>query len=468
MDPLSWTLVAAIGVIVFVAAVLYFSAHSGAGALTVISISCLPLFFDPTTRSLTLLNIFQEDTSSVANGAIHLSAPLVVLVASGRLLGLLREGRSLWIPGRGAVLGLSLLYTFSIAIGLTAGAGLVGLAFYVQTMLPLIVFLSVLRPMTLSSVSRVIVASSAVTLAVVLAVAVLGAGGVRGGGDYGSLDSLVAVIPQFRSYFSIVPAVGIAFAIAGWNQHRKLSMLFLLLCAMAVPTMWSRTGLAMMGVSLGVAFLARPGAMTKATRTLLGGLLGLGAVLYAVFSVGTGLIGERDASGSTLAASGESRSALALEAVGRVLSSPLVGDSFVPYSDVLAGGTRVELARLFPAHNQYLDVSLRGGVLALVLILVLLVGSGVRSWRLSRTEPGDSDSARFHAGLLAIICSVSLGNLTHLFLVQPWSGVLVFALMGIGAASSSMTAGSGLGVRRGRRKAKWPARARAAAPADIP
>lgn len=140
------------------------------------------------------------------------------------------------------------------------------------------------------------------------------------------------------------------------------------------------------------------------------GVLGGGVAGFLVLrAILGGVIGERTETGSTFDASESVRAGLAEQALARIGERPFFGDAFVPFSKILAGGEQAEFARPFPAHNQYLDIALRGGVLAAVVMVMLLVMFARRSWRLARRSP-DPNVAAFHAGLLGIIAAAAAGT----------------------------------------------------------
>jgi O-antigen ligase len=113
----------------------------------------------------------------------------------------------------------------------------------------------------------------------------------------------------------------------------------------------------------------------------------------------------------------------------RLVHSPIFGDSFRPL-DLGPDGGELSNMILFRAHNQYLDIALRGGVPAALLAVTLLIAFSVRAWRIAR-QSSDRDVAGYHAALLGITAAICLGNFAHLFMVQPWTGGLFFALLGI-------------------------------------
>jgi hypothetical protein len=420
-------------------------------AVVMLALITLPVFYDLGSGDLTLIRFFQPTPLAVQDSEAGIQVA-VVLVGGLAVIGFVNRGlagrAAPPLVGRGIMLWLLLLYTGSILAGLMSGAGVLGMLYYGQTILPLFAWYASatgqIRPRT---ASLVVVGATAVMLLGVVGIALRSAGGIQG--SYGVVGALVWAIPQFRSYFPFIVMCGLAFAVAGWELHRKLSLSVIILAGLSLPLMWSRSGLVIMVAAFCVAFFARPGGSGHATRFLLGSV-GVGVLgVYAWDRISSGVLAARAEVGSTAEASGESRLALASQAFDRLVHSPVFGDMFVPYSSTLAGGVQADFARLFQAHNQYLDAGLRGGVGALILTVALLVVFGRRAWRLRRSP--DPAVACFHASLLAIVVATALGNMTHLFMVQPWSGGLLFALLGVSSICADQTEPDAAAVRTARR-----------------
>ena len=413
-------------------ALLAVAAYQRVAAVAMLAAITLPLFLSAST-GLTLLQPgggrFSEE-----EGGLSVQISLVLI---GVLAGLAWVCRTATkrppVPlfGRGLVAGLLLLYTLSIWVGFTKGAGLLGFAFYAQTIIPLLAwYAAAANRITPRAASLTVVGCTLAALLYVIAVGV-GSGGLTG--SYAVVETLVRTIPQYRNLFPFIVVCGLALAITGWNQHRKTSIGLFAAAVLTLPMTWSRTGVAMMAIAVSVAFFARPGRASTTTRMLLGILGGILLGTYALRTVLSGVLGERQSVGTTLEASGETRAGLATEALDRIAGNPLLGDTFVPETSVLVSAR--DSAHLFPAHNQYLDIALRGGVLALVLTVVLLFVFARRAWRLRRSP--DPQVAAFHAALLAIIAAVASGSFAQLYLIQPWTGGLFFALLGVSSACMS-------------------------------
>lgn len=428
MDLLGTVLLASIAACVVALSVTWVWLRPKPAALILLGVAILPLFFDPSRRSLTLLQARTVgDVDDAANGALHVGVVVVVSLFAVQLLR--HAGLPQKLFGKGLFLILGAWLTGALVVGTLAGsAGVLGGLFYAQTLLPILAWYAVASCGSFdpARVSDVVLGATLVTLLFVLGVAFT-SGGLSGG--YEVVDALVSVIPQYRSYYSLIPAVGLAYGVVSLDRRPVLSLCVVAAVLLSLPLMWSRAGLLMVVVAGLVAFVAkqgRPGVV--AARLMLAVVLvaGTGGLMLRIML--GGVLAARAGAGSTVEASGDSRLRLAHMALGRIWDNPIFGDAFTPYSNRLAGGTVVDLERLFPAHNQYLDLALRAGVPAMLLCTAVLVAFARRSFRIAR---GEDDSAPFHAALLGVIVAVMLGNLTHLWLVQTWSGVLFFALLGV-------------------------------------
>jgi hypothetical protein len=411
-------------------------------------VSALPLFFDAKRGTLTL-TYFRSSGSTVVNTgqAIHLGFVVVALCFVATVLRRMKSEKAEPFAQR-VVLALSACFTISMVAGQLSGAGVLGALFYAQTIIPLLAFyVAAHSGISPQQTARLITAAVLATLAFLIGLATL-VGASRG--SLALVNRLVVVIPQYRNYFPFLVTCALAFAIARWSADKVLNSICILAVIAFLPLMWSRTGLATLALAAALAFIMRPGRAGLTTRFLLVCVTCLASALIvrdAVASSGS-VIGQRTLAGSTAAESATERLSLAGQAAGRLLAHPLLGDRFVPYSDILAGGQRAQFARLFPAHNQYLDYGLRGGVAAMLLLILLLVFFVRRSWILGRESP-HPEVAAFHAGLLAILGATLVGNFTQLFVSETYPGTVLLILLGVSAACpNDRTRAGSTGQRR--------------------
>ncbi|MEV0056424.1 O-antigen ligase family protein [Saccharopolyspora shandongensis] len=409
----------------------YFATDLTRALAVTLAVAALPIFVDPEKRSLTLLNIFRPGAEDAADPDTQVHVAFV-LVAMAAVLIVLR-GRPWRVrtprPGQRIVVILFALFTVSITTGIQAGAGAVGFIFYAQTIVPLTAWFAAAHSgLSYRTTARIVMAAVVATLLLVFCYIFTHGGIERAYELSATVDS---AIPQYRAFFPGLMACALAFAVARWSIDRPLSVAVVVACAIAVPFTWSRGGIAMMIIAAAVAFIARPGRMSSASRLL---ALGVGVIAGLVAlpeALDRGVIGKREST-TDLTESDDTRLSLAVEAAKRILDRPLLGDRFLPHDSVLIGGVQAKFERLFPAHNQYLDYGLRGGVLAVILLIALLVLFGMRAWKLARTAT-DPDEAGYHAALLAVIVAVGFGNFFWLYVIQTWTGCVLMILLGVSA-----------------------------------
>jgi hypothetical protein len=403
-----------------------------AGAALSLAVCTLPLFVNLSQHRLTLFNALHATAIADTTGTrVHIGVLFIIVAACttlGRSIG--RPNRSLF--GRAFMLCLLGLFSGSMAIGALSGAGAVGVSFYVQTLLPLLAWYVAARSgLSPGAVGRIVMWCVLITLALIFAIT-LASGSIKV--NFLTVSRLEGVIPQYSSYFPFLVMVALALAISTWELNVRLSRVVAVACCASLPITWSRAGLGMVAIAAAIAFLTRPGGHNRQLRAvvLLAGVLSLGSALLRVLHMG--ILGERESNASVLAASDATRVQLAHEAVSRLASHPLLGDNFVPYSSFLVGGREADFARLFPTHDQYLDYGLRGGLVAIVLLVGVLSVYALRAFRLA-LSCRDREMSCFHSALTAIIAAAAVGNFAQLYVTQAWTGIVLFFLLGVSAAS---------------------------------
>lgn len=408
----------------------YFATDLTRAMAVTLAVAALPIFVNPSNRYVTLLNAFRPSVEITVEGQTQVHVAFVLVAMAAALIVL--QGKPWRVrpapAGQRIVLILFALFTVSVIVGIQSGAGTGGLSliFYVQTVVPLAAWFAAAHSgLSYRTTARIVMASVVATLLLVFSY-VLTHGGISRA--YELSIALDLLIPQYRGFFPALMACALAFAVARWSIDRRMSIAVMVACAIAIPFTWSRSGLAMMIIAPAVAFITRPGRMSSTSRLLALGSGVIAGLLTLPEILARGVLGERQ----HLAESDDTRLAVGVDAAKRILDRPLLGDRFQPYDSTLVGGVQAEFARLFPAHNQYLDYGLRGGVLAVFLLIALLVLFGRRAWRLARTAT-DPDEAAYHAALLAVIVAVGFGNLFWLYVIQTWTGCVLMILLGVSA-----------------------------------
>lgn len=128
-------------------------------------------------------------------------------------------------------------------------------------------------------------------------------------------------------------------------------------------------------------------------------------------------------------------------AIDTILHNPLIGQAYVTVENIL--DQRV----VANPHNQYLTYAVRGGVLSLLLYLWILVLFLRRLFRLRKS--GSTPLVKvLSTALLSVFLGVALvSNMLQDNFTQPYSGFLLFFLMGVGEFLCSQS--SVVGEREG-------------------
>jgi O-antigen ligase len=388
-------------------------------------VAVLPLFVDVAQRTMPVFQLVTGFGEPDAAGSrLHLVLPLVAVLA---VVALLRRRPSLWRPLPVVVMLLVLDFAVAIMWGLYHGAGLVGLVFFVQTIVPLVAWLAAYR---VSPTPRT-VARAVMVGVLVLAVVALGYTLLNGGVDdaYYSSIALEDPFPQYRAYYPALVALAIALAVAHIRTDRVLSSATVIACLLMLPVMWSRAGILMVVVAfLASIFWCHYRRLTWRGRlaVVAATAVVLGAVAAATVTVG---LTEQRTRLNDLQASDSDRVSLAQESSERIAGNPLVGDAFRTHGSDLVGGAVANFDRLFPSHNQYLDYGIRGGALALVLLVVFLaLTSWLLFWRWVKDAPEDFDP--LYGAALAFLMALVPAGLTELYISQTWTGVAIMLVLG--------------------------------------
>ncbi|MDG4831444.1 O-antigen ligase family protein [Solwaraspora sp. WMMD1047] len=399
-----------------------------AATLTLFAVLASPIFIEASSGLPTISRLITPPGAvGPEERGIHLGIILILPLATFALLDRAWRPRACQPYGSRLIGWLFFLYTAGIVIGVALGGGLNAIVFYIQTITPLLAWYAVTtRQVNIRKVCRVVIVATLGCLLLVHATVIYHSGATLLGNE--SVERvLTAGIPQYRNYFPFIMVCGLALAVGCFRAHRRSSIALITATVLALPLLWSRTGLAMLFLAAAVAYFAQPRQVSIPLRLAIGTIGGLAGLALLVPLVSRGMIGERGEESAKLSA--ENRVDIFRNGFDRLVHSPIFGDSFRPLD---LGPDAGELSNmvLFRAHNQYLDIALRGGVPAALLAITLLILFSVRAWRIARQSP-DRDMAGFHAALLGITAAICVGNFAHLFMVQPWTGGLFFALLGI-------------------------------------
>ncbi len=123
-----------------------------------------------------------------------------------------------------------------------------------------------------------------------------------------------------------------------------------------------------------------------------------------------------------------------------VLRNPLFGSGFapIPWQELSPIVRALAPTRLYPTHNQYLDLALRGGIPLLLVFLwlvVAVVGAASRVMRFGETAGARSLGAVM---LTVLVPALIVGNMYQNNFTQPFSAFLLWFLLGMSAGLSQI------------------------------
>jgi hypothetical protein len=112
---------------------------------------------------------------------------------------------------------------------------------------------------------------------------------------------------------------------------------------------------------------------------------------------------------------------------------PLFGSGLTPVShrDLSPRIASLSARQIFPAHNQYLDVALRGGQVLLLAFLLLLGAAMQRAWMACRLTRNDFSLPLARGIVIALFMTIALGNMYEQNHVQPLTAFFLWFLAGM-------------------------------------
>lgn len=325
------------------------------------------------------------------------------------------------IPGVNVVWMLVAVFTLAMGWGMLNGNTLVSVAYWGQTLLPISAFVlgSWTRSTPLAVARGIIIGGLLPALLALTLTYMVG------------FEGALARLPQLHNILPLAIFVGTVFAVAYVDKAPNLALTSLVVAALILPGLWSRSSLAFVVVGVGIAAVlgARNIRHHKRAAIVLAVVwLGVIAAGVAYQTTQGGTMGERE-SAATLGMAAEKRQAIYQAAIDRVMASPVVGDAFTTVGNIrLSSGVKADFSTLFPTENQYLDYAIRAGVVAAFLLVLLLFGTARRSLALARDT--QSDAAAFGRATVAVVVAAALANNFHLFMVQGQSAVILWFVLG--------------------------------------
>ncbi len=377
------------------------------------------------------------------------------------------------------VIALIVWFTAIASYGfLTSPDPVLSMAFYVQTIIPLGVFMAALSlPVEDTDIRAVLLTFPTVgAISILLIVASLGY-------QLSFRDPIEAWAYTQEAFFgvkSIQPAValvGFAVILAEFGaSDRRVSggLLWMLFAvhAIYILTLWSRTGIAIFGIVFGLWWLREVRRSYRGqSKWYLAIITGSVMATMAIGNIVIGgtsmrptvassldltqaaplkmtqhlpppgitisslkpvLAGAMDTPkaglGNYTNRSDERRLQLLFDGIDRLLESPLVGDAFqpVPPGEVIEGRA-VKAQKLYPSHNQYVDIGIRAGLPAVVLFLTLLMSIGVSLWR----RRGNDFFGQMARVSLFVLVALLVANFFQIYFIVTQSAAAIYMLFGL-------------------------------------
>ena len=123
--------------------------------------------------------------------------------------------------------------------------------------------------------------------------------------------------------------------------------------------------------------------------------------------------------------SGDSRRLLLIKGgIKRILASPITGDSFnaLPPGTIVAG-KEVKSHKVYPSHNQFIDIAIRAGLPAVILYSILLLVLAIRLWK------GFRNGSELALVALYFLITVMFANMFQTYFMVTQSAVVIFLLV---------------------------------------
>lgn len=395
----------------------------------------LPLFVGLPGFSFPLLHLLGV---SVNRDSVNVSFSIAICMSGALAWFAFRTPRDisryLWFSI--AWLGLSL------ASGLAASYSTANILFYVQTLIPIFAmpfgFRLIRGPADIDRFTASSGAVGAIFVVILVVTFLMNYGIVQLLTDRIAVMKDVAyAIPQFKSYYPNTVLATFSFALSRYlfaKNTGRVTTLCLVLHGAFIPLCWSRAGLlgfgACMFIQLSIAWL-RSGVLSKQRAIVFIALFSI-AIPVAIAKLGSTL-SSRDDVHAVDNYSDQKRLDLFLEGLDRIASNPLFGDRFIPELEKQVMGESVEIKRLFGAHNQFIDLALRGGVVYLVFFVFFLVSILRRCRRLMSRRLAIVDDRFFvvGAGAFSFLLATALGANFQLYFIQLQTATPFFMVLGI-------------------------------------
>ncbi len=116
--------------------------------------------------------------------------------------------------------------------------------------------------------------------------------------------------------------------------------------------------------------------------------------------------------------------------IAKILENPLFGERFIPTFHTSPSGEIYDNPRLFTPHNQYLDFGLRGGLLAMLAIILFHL---LFPWRILYAAYKEKEPfiRSFLIFIFAFAAALILGNFGQNYFIQSASAFFIWFFFGI-------------------------------------
>ncbi|MFK7769248.1 MAG: O-antigen ligase family protein [Mariniblastus sp.] len=401
------------------------------------ALSAVPIFINPSTMRLNLIDAAIGSESSFAaweSGlSIHLVALLAIVAVGWSIIVTLPKLEINLTSEAICVLVLLLSFSISMITGMLLKPGKLNVIYYCQAILPILCFFfgahRLVDQAMVDKGVRLLVIGVSIFIPFAFLM-LLRISGLNFGNLIKDIQKLSMVLPQFRNYFPFTLALSFAFVLFVGQSFRNKQLYWgAILAHVAFMIInWSRTGWVMFLVvvmfrnkkpSFGIVLLACAGTLFVLSQ--MGDTSDDSLFQKTVIAKRVGNVkGRQQGDGN--------RAHYAMEAITFIGESPIVGRMFVPERAETSGGKAFAVPKLYLPHNQFLDFGLKGGLVGMLSFVALL---GISFVRANRYKPLVShDQQLLFQAWSAILVFAALGCLTQLYFTQAFTACVMWFLLG--------------------------------------
>lgn len=416
----------------------------------VLMIIPLPLFIELHSGSLALKKLFEFsavlDWSQRATG-IHVSLLLLPIIVIGLVLHTTKTKSLKSFPGTTWVLSLCFWYVIAwFSVGITNYQ--TSFPFFVQGIFPLIFFIYLVQFMANQQAADHLIRwfqlwmSISLLIVVIAAVIILIKEPIMQTANL--LKILSVSIPKIKNYQPVIwlSLVVLLFSQQGQNRGRLLNSLFVVSLLLFIPLIWSRAIILMLIVFIGTYYLLlQLGGRARFSIPRIITLVVLIASFLAIYQFSASR--SRQASGidKIAVSQGDSRRLqYQLGAISEIFTKPVFGTGFTPIKSQLIANKIYDRTRMYPAHNQYLDIAIRSGLPGMIFFIFFLGSIALYFYRIYSRGADNSRWQVYSSVPLAYVASISVGNLFHQYFIQTQSALVILTMIALLISQSRINA----------------------------